>query len=324
MIEEPHDAANQGNLLEQFESVLSVNWRQLIGFSFVSTFNIILLFSGHISLWSSMSLCDFGLVMSFLWTFSNWPSMPFLNRYANSSYATRGADMAVEFLPHRGRLFLYVLVSMILGMFFALLSMFCFIWFVMFHCFDSIQSFLSFGLALVLLAATWKIYPMALASESSAFLECDHILRLVGIQSQSKGKVYEIVCLKCHRPYYTPEPLFTQGMCKECYGVQRFKANWWAGICVVGIFVWSLALRDLTESLVSELWQKILIWIALYFLSGILWFPLMKGRWYMLITVFFPSAWPKLDESKWIDMSVPPPAPPRLITDANRRDDTAS
>src|ERR1039458_8974361 len=172
MIEEPYDAANQGKLLEQFESVLAVNWRHFLGFISVSTFNLILLFSGHISLWSHMLLCDFALVMSFLWTLSNWPSMPFLHRYANSGYATRGADMAGEFFPHWMRLFLYVLVSMTFGMLFALVSLFCLIWFVMLHCFDSIQSFLSFGLAVALLAATWKIYPIVFASESSAFLEC--------------------------------------------------------------------------------------------------------------------------------------------------------
>lgn len=321
MIQVPHDSANQGNLLEQFENVLSANWRQLIGFVSVSTFNLTLLFSSHISLWSRMSLCDFGLVISILWTCSNWPSTPFFKRYADSGYVTRGADKAAEFFPHWLRLFLYVLLSLTLGLSFSLVSVFCFIWFVMLHCFDSIQSALWCGLALVLLASTWKIYPRALASESSAFLECDHILRNVDSQSQSKGKVYKIVCLNCHGPYYTPEPLFTRGMCKECYGVQRFRADWWAGICVVGVFVWSLALRDLTESLVSELWQKILIWIALYLLSGVLWSPLMKGRWYMLIAIFFPSAWPRLDESKWIDKSVPPP---HLIEDANGRDDPAS
>ena len=206
-----------------------------------------------------------------------------------------------------------VTVNVFLGGTLAIIWLACIQKYVVARSLSSWEALASFALGVLLFGSLIRIYQRAFKAESSLLLECDHLLREVGLRSRSKGRVYEIVCSECRQHYYTPEPLFTRGMCKQCYGHRRFLAEWWLGVSAFGILVWQFGLRDLTIQVVQETWLRWIVWSALFIVSSALWWPLVSGRWSVL---FF---WPKnrLSDSNSVLGPVPPP---RLIVGSEESD----
>jgi hypothetical protein len=68
------------------------------------------------------------------------------------------------------------------------------------------------------------------------------------------------------------------GLCKQCYGNARFVAEWWIGVAGFGMFIWSLSLRELAIHLVPTAELKWAAWLALFFVSGVLWGSVLTVR----------------------------------------------
>jgi uncharacterized protein (DUF983 family) len=277
-------------------------WKHSAGLVAVNVFNGILFGATIESCWLRALLSVFGIVLGGFWACINFP--PVKRAYLESTQVAFNLDLTEQWML----VISSAIANVLLGISLAGVWVLCFENYVVRPCLSSLESFASFVLGILLLASSLKVYPKALAAESSLLLECDHILREAGFRSASKGKVYEMTCPKCRQPYFAPHPLFTRGMCKQCYAQDRFVADWWLGASAFGILLWQVGLRQLAMHLVIDPSLKWALWAALSVLSGFIWLPLVRGHWHV------PFYWRHFTSRTVADAS--PVPPPRLLVDA--------
>jgi hypothetical protein len=243
-----------------------------------------------------------GLAIATFWLCINRP--PWRYSYVKALEIANDLDLFREWTQVLLAATASVFVSLVLA--FVWLSCIC--KYIIASCLSSTECFASFATGVLLFAIVSRIYRKAWAAECSLLLECDHVLRWAGLKLESKGKVYEIVFEQCRQFYYTPEPLFTRGLCKQCYGVERFTAQWWTGAAAFSILIWQVALRHVATHLVRNPWASWSLWAALFLISGVVWYPLVRGRWHVL---FY---WPR-GNFRSSDHGTKDVPPPRLIAD---------
>jgi hypothetical protein len=269
----------------------------------VHALNAILFYATFDSYWLRAPLAILGLSIGILWACVN--SCPHRFHYPESCEIAFGLGLSAQWLT---AVFLAT-ANFMLGICLASAWGVCIAKYVIGTCLSSAESFASFLITSTLFAGSIRIYPKAFSAECSLLLECDHVLRTAGLRSKSKGKVYEITCSNCGEFYYTPEPLFTRGLCKQCYAHDRFEADCWVGAAAFSMLIWSVGLRQLAFHLVHDQWLKWVLWAGLFYLSGLLWWPSVQGRWHVL---FY---WPRLlRSSNRLPKSVPAP---KLIADSD-------
>jgi hypothetical protein len=298
------DILPRDQALSAIRSKRNEHWKHVLGFVAVNCFNGVLFIVTWQSYWQRTTLSMLGLAIAIFWFCVNRP--PPKHAYVEAQEIVFGLGLFREWML----LVLAIVASLFVSLGSASIWLYCICKYLVPSSISSIKYFSIFVVGVASFGLVSRVYRRAWAAECSLLLECDHVLRSVWLEPKSKGKVYEITCKQCRSFYYTPEPLFTRGLCKQCYGVERFIAHWWMGAAAFSILVWQIALRQLAIHLVSGSLARWALWASLFLISGVVWYPLVRGRWHVL---FY---WPRhrVESADSDSTDVPPP---RLIADSS-------
>jgi hypothetical protein len=286
------------------QSHLSQYWKYALALLAINALNGFLFYVTLDSPWSRTFLSILGLSVGSFWACLNCP--PRRYSYIDAINISFELGLASEWLLAA----FSITSNLALGGILAMVWLFCIYKYVITTCLTSFESFASFTIGILLFAIWARIYPKAVSAECFLLFECDHVLREAGLRSKSKGKLYEITCAHCRDPYYTPEPLFTRGLCKQCYGKERFVVQWWVGKAALSIFVWQIGLRQLATHLVHDRVLRLIVWGILFFASSILWLPIVRRHW--LGVFYWPSR--RLNDPQTNVEAVPAP---RLLVNSD-------